>query len=473
MAKYTGDLQMEKEMAKLSWPEAPKIVTTEIPGPKSKVIFEKELANETPTRCMPNAVPCVWSEAFGATFKDPDGNVFIDLTGGVAVNNTGHSHPKVVEVIRKECGRLMHNPDAPNPHRQKLGEKLSQIVPGNLKGNVKVAYGLSGSSAVEMATKFARAGTGKALMLAFQGAYHGALGVTLSLTTSPGFRSNYRPFTPFIKHVGPYAYCYRCPFNLTYPGCQLACAKYVEYQITGPYSGIDREDVAALIVEPMQGEGGYVPTPAGWLEYIRNMCKRLGILYIDDEVQVGMARTGKMFAVEHYGVEPDMITLGKALGGDLPCSAVIARKDIVKDLKPFSHVLTAAGNATSCAVACTNIDLLQDGLVERTAKLGDYVLGTLKEIADEREVIGDVRGMGLGIAIELVKNRETKEPLKIEEMLRILFSLRDKGVLALPCGRFDNVLRIMPPLVISKEHLDKALEIISEVLGEVEGDILG
>jgi len=462
----------EEEVSKLSWPEAPKIVTSEIPGPKSKAILEKEMANETPTRILPNAIPCVWSEAFGATVKDPDGNIYIDLTAGVAVNNVGHSHPKVVEVIRKECGILMHTPDASNPHRQKLGEKLSQIVPGNLKGNVKMAYGLSGSSAIEIALKFARASTGKHIILAFQGAYHGGIGSALTLTTGPQYRGKYRPFMPFVFHVGPYAYCYRCPFNLKYPSCDLACAKYVEYQISSPYCGIDVGDVAALIVEPVQAEGGYVPPPPGFLDYIKKMCQRLGILYIDDEVQVGMGRMGRMFATEHYGVEPDIITLGKALGGDLPFSAVISRKDIVEKLDPASHVLTAVGNATSCAVACTNIDLLQDGLIDRAAEMGDYVIAKLKDIAKEREIIGDVRGKGMGIALELVKNRQTKEPLQISEMGRVAWELRDKGVLLLLAGRYNNVLRLIPPLVITKDHFDKALEIISEVLKEVEGDVL-
>jgi len=467
MVEYKVSPQVEAEIEKLSWAEAPKMVT-KIPGPKTKRLLEKELANEINIRIFPNALQVAWSAAFGATVKDPDGNVFIDLTGGVAVNNTGHSHPEVVKVIKKECGTLMHVPDATNSHRQKLGEKISKMAPGKLKGNVKAAYGLSGSSAVEMAIKFARASSGKALILGFDGAYHGSLGNTLALTTSPVFRSRYRPFAPFVRQVGPYPYCYRCPLNLKYPDCNLQCAQYLEWMISSPYSGMDVENVAALIIEPMQGEGGYVPTPPGYLEHIRKMCDKLGILYIDDEVQVGMGRTGKMFCVEHYGVEPDIITLGKALGGDLPFSAVVARKDALKNLDPFSHVLTAVGNATSCAVACTNIDLLQGGIIDRAAELGDYVMARLEEIQKEREIIGDVRGLGLGIAVELVKDRETKEPIAGDKFGWILWTLRDRGVLILPCGRFDNVLRFIPPLVLTKAHADKALEIMSEVFKEAE-----
>lgn len=462
----------ELELEELSYKEAPLIVTSEIPGPKSREMLEAEMANETPTRIMPNALPSVWSEARGATVKDADGNVFIDMNSGVAVNNVGHSHPKVVETIVRECAVLMHNPDATNPHRLRLGKKLQQIVPGDLKGNVKMAYGLSGSSAVEIAVKFARAATGKSYIVAFQGAYHGALGVTLSLTTSPAFRSKYRPFMPFVYHVGPYAYCYRCPWNLEYPECDLECAKYVEYQLLSPYSGIDIENVAAMIVEPVQGEGGYVAPPDGFLNALKRICEKAGILYIDDEVQAGMGRTGKLFAIEHYGVTPDMITLGKALGGDLPFSAVVSKKEIVEGLDPLSHVLTAVGNATSCAVACTNIELLQDGLVDRALVLGEYAMGVLREMAKEIEIIGDVRGKGLMIGVELVKNRATKKPIALEEMVRVLWSLRDNGILCLPCGRYSNVFRLMPPLVITKNLMDKALEIFGSVLRELQPQIL-
>jgi len=458
----------EEKIKKLSYPDAPKIVTREIPGPKGKIILEKELANETPTRIAPAAIPLVFDTAFGATFKDPDGNLFIDLSSGVAVNNVGHSHPEIVKVIKKESSRLMHTPDGSCLNRQKLGEKLSEIAPGNLKGNVRMAYGLSGSSANEIAIKFARAATGKAIILAFQGAYHGAIGSTLTLTTSPAFRSKYRPYMPFVERLGPFPYCYRCPYEMTHPACDLQCAKYVEYMLTDPYGGIDVNNVAALILEPMQGEGGYVPTPPGWLEYIYDLCKRLGILVIDDEVQMGMGRTGKMFTVEHYGVEPDIITMGKALGGDLPFSGVMARRDLVEGLDPMSHVLTAAGNSMSCAVATKNIELIQDGLLERSTKMGAYALKKVKEMAKKRDLIGDVRGMGFGIALELVKDRETKEPLAMGEVVRIVWTLRDRGIFVLPCGRYDNVLRMIPPLVIPKSYIDKSIKIMSEVLEMAE-----
>jgi 4-aminobutyrate aminotransferase len=461
-------MNSEEYFDKLSYPDAPKIVTKSIPGPKTRALLDKELANETPTRIAPIGIPLAWEEAFGATFKDPDGNIYIDLSSGVAVNNVGHCHPEIVKVIKNECGRLMHTPDGTCKHRQRLGEMLSGMAPGGLKGNVKMAYGLSGSSANEIAIKFARASTGKSIILGFQGAYHGSIGTTLSLTTSPTFRSKYRPFMPFVDRLGPYPYCYRCPYGLTHPECDLQCAKYVEFQLTDPYGGIDVGNVAALILEPMQGEGGYVPPPPGWMKYIYNLCKRLGILIIDDEVQMGMGRTGTLFAVENFDVEPDIITMGKALGGDLPFSAVLCRSDLVKDLEPFSHVLTAVGNSMSCAVACKNIELVQDGLLERSREMGAYAMKRLKALAEQREVIGDVRGMGWGIALELVSDKKTKKPLSTAEVVRMVWLLRDNGVYVLPCGRYGNILRVIPPLTISKALVDKGIDIIAEVLETID-----
>jgi 4-aminobutyrate aminotransferase len=458
----------EEHLKELSYTDAPKIVTSKIPGPKTEALLEQELANETPTRIAPIGIPLAWEEAFGATFKDPDGNVYIDLSSGVAVNNVGHSHPDIVKVVQEECSKLMHTPDGTCKNRQRLGQMLSDIAPGNLKNNVKMAYGLSGSSANEIAIKYARASTGKSIILAFQGAYHGSIGTTLTLTTSPTFRSKYRPFMPFVERLGPYPYCYRCPYELTHPKCELKCAKYVEFQLTDPYGGIDVNNVAALILEPMQGEGGYVPPPEGWMEHIYGVCKRLGILVIDDEVQMGMGRTGTMFAIENFDVEPDIITMGKALGGDLPFSAVLCRSDLVQDLEPFSHVLTAVGNSTSCAVACKNIELVQNGLCERAKEMGRYAMERLKELAKKREIIGDVRGMGWGIALELVSDKKSKTPLSTAEVVRLVWLLRDNGVYVLPCGRYGNILRVIPPLVITKEMVDKALGIIADVTATID-----
>jgi 4-aminobutyrate aminotransferase len=464
---------MEAELAKLSWSEAPKIIT-EVPGPKSKAILDADLANATITRMVPYEAPNAWSEAFGATAKDPDGNVFIDLCSSVGVNNTGHCHPKVVQVIRRECGILMHNPDTPTINRVLLGNKLAEIAPGSMKNNVKLTYALSGSSAVETALKFAKKVTGRPYIASFEGSYHGCLGLSMEVGTNQvvrGPRGIHRPFSPFVVYLTPYAYCYRCPWNLQHPDCNLECVRMVEFQIANPHGGVDPEEIAAIIVEPMQGEGGYIHPPDGWLRAIKSICEKHGILLIADEVQCGMGRTAKYFTVEHHRVEPDMIVLGKALGGDLPFSAVVEKKAVDEQLAPMSHVLTSAGNSLSCAVALTNIEIL-GGLLDRSALLGDYMMECFREMAKDREIIGDVRGKGLGIGVELVKNRDTKEPISFDDVARLELAFRDKGTLQLTSGRFGNVLRIAPPLVITKDLVDKALEVTAECLKDLEADIL-
>ena len=474
LAKYTGDLKMEQELEKLSWPEAPKIVCSSIPGPKSKVIFDKEMTYETNTRFTPIMVPCVWDRAYGATAKDPDGNLYVDLVGSVAVNGVGHCHPKIVEVLSKEIAILGSNPDMPNPNRARLGEKLSQISPGKLKGNVKVAYGLTGTSAVETAVKFAKKAAGRPYIVTFEGCYHGSLGTTLDMSTLgsiQGTKGAYRPFSPYVYHVGPYAYCYRCAFNLKYPACKLQCAQYVDFQLSNPHGGTEGESVAALFIEPMQAEGGYIHPPEGYLKAIKKICEKHGIIYVDEEVQAGMGRTAKMFTIEHHGVDPDMITLGKALGGDVPISAVIMRKELSENLDPASHVLSLSGNSAFCAVALTNIEIIQS-LLDRAARLGAYIKESFEEMAGEREIIGEVRGKGLAVGVELVKNRRTKKPLTFDETLKIRRALMKKGVFEHTCGRYGNCLRISPPLTITKSLVDKSLEIISDVLKSEEKTLL-
>ena len=309
MATYKGDLKMEEELAKLSYAEAPKIVTS-IPGPKSQAIIDGDMATATITRMIPYETPNAWSAASGATAKDFDGNVFIDLCSSVGVNNVGHCHPKVVEVIRREAGILMHNPDTPTVNRVNLGKALSEIAPGNLKNNIRITYGLSGSSAVETALKFAKKATGRHYIASFEGCYHGCTALLTDVGTNHVIRGPqgiHRAFSPFVVHVGPYAYCYRCPWKLEHPSCDLECAKFVDFQISNPHGGVSADEIAALIVEPMQGEGGYIHPPAGWLAAIKTICEKHGILLIADEIQAGMGRTAKYFTVEHHGVDPDMI----------------------------------------------------------------------------------------------------------------------------------------------------------------------
>jgi 4-aminobutyrate aminotransferase len=451
----------EQELAGLSYPEAPKIVT-KIPGPKSQKILEAVPRYESLTR-PGGAAPPVFDEGMGAAVKDPDGNIFIDMSAGVAVNSVGRRHPRVVRAMEGQLGKLMHAAEAVNTRRTELARKMSDIMPGGLRGNCVSYFTQSGSGAVETAIKFARHLTGRSQIVAFHGAYHGVWCGSGALTTGDNYRHGFGPLMPYVIHV-PYAYCYRCCFGLEYPGCNLQCAKYVDYVLNTPYTAAD--DVAALIVEPLQGEGGYLAPPPGYMEILKEACEKKGALFIADEVQAGAGRSGKMWSIEFSDVVPDMLIWGKGLGGDLPMAGLTFKADFADKLEPASQPGTFAGNALSAAVCMTNIDILTDknyDLMGRAAKLGEEVVARLKEESRKINIIGDVRGRGLFIGIELVENKDTKEPLSAETMGDILSGLLNRGVIAVPCGRYHNVIRFMPPLTITREYLEKAVDIVLDV----------
>ncbi|MDI9619433.1 MAG: aspartate aminotransferase family protein [Candidatus Nezhaarchaeota archaeon] len=461
-------LAYEDEIRRLSYSEAPKLITKEIPGPKAKEILDKIYKLESITILAPYVIPFVWNEARGATVMDPDGNVFIDMTAAIAVNAVGHNHPEVVETIKSQAEKLMHTADMPHPKRAELLEKLSQIAPCGMKNNVRTAFAMSGSDAAEMCLKFARWYTGRAEIITFHGGYHGITTGALTLTTNPTYKRGIPPLVPGI-HFAPYAYCYRCAFGQKgYPDCDLQCARYVEDLITKPGLGlIDKP--AAVIMEPLQGEGGYVVPPGEFVKWVWKVCGENNVVFIDDEVQSGFCRTGKWFTVEHWGVTPDILNLGKALGGDFPVAAVVGLKKIMDNLPRASQPVTFAGNALGCAVALKNIELMERyKLDERAARLGEYFMGLLKELEAESKIVGEVRGLGLMIGIEIVKDKTTKQPMNLENMVWLVHRMRDKGLLAMICGRWGQVFRFMPPLIITKEMLDKAFEVFRESLRELE-----
>jgi 4-aminobutyrate aminotransferase len=268
---------------------------------------------------------------------------------------------------------------------------------------------------------------------------------------------------PYVIHV-PYAYCYRCCFGLEYPGCDLQCAKYVDYVLNTPYTAAD--DVAALIVEPQQGEGGYLVPPPGYMEILKKACDKHGALFIADDIQAGAGRSGKMWSIEHSDVVPDMLTWGKGMGGDLPMAGLTFRVDFADKLVEASQPGTFAGNALSSVVCMTNIDILTDknyDLMGRAAQLGEETIATLREGAKKSRIIGDVRGRGLFIGVELVEDKKTKEPIDGSVMGHILSEFINHGVIAVPCGRYHNVVRFMPSLVITKEYLEKATDILLNI----------
>ena len=452
----------EIELAKLSYAEAPKIITN-VPGPKVQKLMAESAKYEAMTRGGGNA-PMIMEEGKGVTVKDADGNIFIDMSAGVAVNAVGRGHPKVLETIRKQSGVIMHTTDVTNPKRIELAKRISGIMPEGLRGNCMTAFTQSGSGAVETAIKFARHFTGRTQILAFHGAYHGVWMGSAALTTGYRYRHGWGPMMPGVIHA-PYAYCYRCAYNMTYPDCDCHCAKYVDYILNTPYTAAD--DIAAIIIESEQGEGGYIAPPKEFFQLIKQAAQQYGAIYIADEVQSGAGRTGKMWAIEHSKVVPDILTWGKGMGGDMPMAGATFNSDINSSLVEGSQPGTFAGNAMGCAVCLTNIDLITDpqsDLLGRTTQLGNEIKGILKDAAKNVNCIGDVRGNGLMIGIEVVSDKKSKEPLSPDLCHQISAKLLNRGIIMTPCGRYGNVFRFMPPLTIPKDMAVKATYILIDIL---------
>ncbi len=450
----------ENELAELSYHDAPTIKTS-IPGPKTLQYLEDSIGSESMARGG-GKFPLVFAEGKGATIKDPDGNVYIDITAGVAVNSVGRCHPRVIEAMQRQMQSLMHASDISNVRRTDLARKVAGIMPRGLKNNCITYFAQSGSGAVETAIKFVRKITGRTQIAAFHGAYHGVWCGCNSLTTGDQYRKGFGPFIPGVIHL-PYPYCYRCCFGMEYPSCELRCAQYVDYVLNTPYTGAD--DVGALIIEAQQGEGGYVPPPPGYLEMIKKACEKHGALYISDEVQAGAGRTGKMWCIEHSTVEPDMITWGKGMGGDVPMAGLSIRKDLAAKVEDHSQPNTFAGNAVAAVACMTNIDILTENdraLIKRAGELGEEIKDQLREGGKDIRVIGDVRGRGLMIGIEMVEDKQSREPLNRDAVGKIIMGMLERGLVMVPCGRFGNVFRFMPPLILTREHARKAADILLE-----------
>jgi 4-aminobutyrate aminotransferase len=458
----------ENELAKLSYSEAPRMITAEVPGPKSKKLLAHAAQVESMARGG-GRFPLVFDKGKGSTVKDPDGNTYIDISAGVAVNSVGRRHPKVLEAIQKQLGKLMHASDISNTKRTLLAEKVSQVMPEGLRGNCTTYFTQSGSGAVETAIKFVRKITGRSQIIAFHGAYHGVWCGSNSLTTGDQYRRGYGPFLPGVIHA-PYPYSYRCPFNSKdQQACEELCANYIDYLLNTPYTAAD--DVGALIIEPLQGEGGYIPPSGKFFVKLKKACEKHGALFVADEIQAGAGRTGKMWSIEHTGVQPDMVTWGKGMGGDMPMAGLSIRKDLAKKIEDCSQPNTFAANALSAVVCMTNIDILTKNnmsLIRRVAEVGKETLQTIQEKARNTPLIGDVRGRGLMIGVELVKDKKTREPLDGDTMGAVVLGMLKQGVVMVPCGRNGNVLRFMPPLTITRDHLDKATEILFETIKDVE-----
>lgn len=431
-------------------------IRTALPGPKAKAFIRRDKSYVSPS--YTRFYPLVAETAKGLWVKDVDGNEFLDFTAGIAVCATGHCHPQVVKAIHQQADRLLHmsGTDFYYTLQITLAEKLASLAPGRF--SKKVYFGNSGAEAVEAAFKLARWHTKRELNIAFYGAFHGRTMGALSLTASKTIqKKSYHPFVPGITHI-PYPYCYRCPYQLTYPSCDLYCVNWIEDTLFR--HTIPPEEVAAIIVEPIQGEGGYIVPPKEFHKRLYNIAKTYDILYVVDEVQSGMGRTGKMFAMNHFGVAPDIMALAKGIASGMPLGAMVAKSGIM-DWEAGSHASTFGGNPVSCAASLATISLLEEGLIENAAVQGTRLMTGLKTLQTDHEGIGDVRGKGLMVAVELVKDRHTKEPDPKTRDAIILKAFR-KGLLLLGCGH--NSIRFCPALTVNPNEIDLCLTIFEEVL---------
>jgi 4-aminobutyrate aminotransferase len=440
-------------------------LVTPLPGRRAQALVARSDRAVSPS--LPRAYPLAPASAQGVAVTDVDGNRFLDCAAGIAVCTTGHCHPRVVEAIQGQAGRLLHicGADFYDPMYVSLSERLAALAPMDGGGEPKKVFlANSGAEAVEAALKLARHHTGRSRVLAFLGAFHGRTMGAVSLTASkPVYHGGFGPLVPGITHV-PYAYCYRCAYNLEYPACDLACVDYIENTLFA--RSLPAEEVAAIFVEPVQGEGGYIVPPPGWLARLRALCDRYGILLVDDEVQSGIGRTGKMWAIEHWGVEPDVVCSAKALASGMPLSATIARGRVM-NWPPGAHGSTYGGNPVCCAAAHATLDVIEEnGLLDNAARVGRHLLDGLGELAQESHLIGDVRGLGLMVAVELVEDKKHKiaAKKKAEAVVQACFR---RGLLLLPCG--PSSIRFSPPLIITEAQADTAFSIFAEALAEVEG----
>src|ERR1700758_82879 len=439
----------------------PKLIGS-LPGPKARAAVEADdrLISPSYTR----SYPLVAKRGRGIRVEDVDGNEFLDFAAGIAVTSTGHCHPEVVAAIQKQAAELIHisGTDFYEEHLTDLASRLSAVAP--MPGPHKFFYGNSGAEAIECALKVARYHTGRQQVIAFLGAFHGRTMGALSLTASkPQQRRRFSPLVPGVTHV-------RYPD--VYRGCMggpqeadnfaLGCARFIEEKLFN--TPLAPEEVAAIFVEPVQGEGGYVVAPKIFMQELRRICDRHGILLVVDEVQSGIGRTGKWFAVEHTGVEPDMVCMAKGIASGMPLGVTMTRAEIM-DWVPGSHASTFGGNPVAIAAALATLDVIEkEHLIENSSSVGKHILARMSDWPSRLKLVGDVRGRGLMIGVDIVKDKVTKEYAATErdQIVEMAF---ERGVLFLGCG--PSTIRICPALVVTREEADVAVDVLEECIKTV------
>jgi 4-aminobutyrate aminotransferase len=423
------------EIADLAAAQAPRLIT-EVPGPEAMARIERDRKVTSPS--LPRAYPFVPRRGAGSVIEDVDGNLFLDLNAGIAVASTGHTHPRVVEVIQRQAEELIHYSasDFFLPIYSDVCERLDGIA--GMSRPARSFLTNSGTEAVEAGIKLARYATGRQYVIAFFGSFHGRSYGSVSLTASKArYRTGFGPLLPGVLHsfFGDFEYLEEVLFK----------------RLVSPH------EVAAIVVEPILGEGGYVLPPEGWFRYLRELCSRHGILLVADEVQSGMGRTGKMWAIQHFGAEPDILLVGKGIASGMPLGAMVARDDLMT-WEVGAHGSTYGGNPLSCAAALATIDLIEDGLVENAERVGSFLLDGLREMQARRPLIKDVRGLGLMIGIEFEDH---------DTMIAVEQAAFRRGLLVLGAG--DDVVRMCPPLVFSRDQAETALEVFDEAVAEAGG----
>lgn len=430
---------------------------------KCKKIIERD-RRVISQACRMAYYPLVVSKAEGTRIWDVDGNEYLDFLSGAAVTNIGHCHPEVVKAIEDQAHQLIHNTLGYSYYELPvvLAEKLIRLTPGEF--SKKVSFSLSGSDANDGAMKLARAATGRPKILSFLGSYHGTTYGALTLSgVGLNMKRRLGPLVPDVYHV-PYADCYRCYFGLEYPSCNMRCVEYIKTVLE---MLIPPDETAAFILEPIQGDAGVVIPPREFWSEIKRLCEEHGILFMDEEVQTGFARTGKMFAIEHWGIEPDAVISAKPIASGLPMGVIVSRSEFMERWTAPAHLFTTQANPVVCAAAVATINVIErDNLVDRACRMGEVAMKRFAEMKDRFDLVGDVRGRGLLIGVDLVKDRETKVPAR-KEAMKVAWRAWEKGLVMISFGRHGNVLRVAPPLTIGEDELETALGIVEESIADV------
>ena len=439
-------------------------LVTPLPGPNARGIIERDAKIMSPS--YTRGYPFVMARGKGAIVEDVDSNRFLDFNAGIAVVATGHANPRILAAVQEQATKFLHmsGTDFYYENMVQLAEKLATLVPGN--GPNRVYFGNSGTEAIEAAIKMARYHSGRDKFIAFLGGFHGRTMGALSLTGSKVVqRKGFGPMLP-VHHI-PYANCYRCAYGQHPDACHVECVRVIEDQLFKTI--LPAEEVAAIVVEPIQGEGGYLVPPAKFHEELRRIADKYGILLIHDEVQSGMGRTGRMFASEHFGAAPDIVTIAKGIASGLPLAATVARAGIM-DWKPGAHASTFGGNPVAVEAALATIELLEEGLLRNATEIGAHILHRMQSWPQRFRCVGDVRGLGLMIGFELVKDQATKEraPELRNQLVHLAF---ERGLLILGCGQ--NSIRLCPPLVITKDQADYAVDTLERCLEIISASVNG